>query len=73
MTEATIASQAYVTVAGVDVTDYVMELDYSVGIDDSIDEAKMLLKVDVQSAVTIVNNSEVIIKRGKTTGRILYL
>jgi len=73
MTEKTAACKTHVTIRGEEVTDFVTQWEYSTGIDDNIDTAKLLLVKSAQDAVTINNGDEVIIKRGKDTGQEYFI
>jgi hypothetical protein len=63
------ASFTYVTIAGVDVTDYITDWEYSAGIDNSIDEAHLQIDKSVFSILTFNNGDEIIIRRGPVTGQ----
>lgn len=73
MAEETYGTKSYITIAGVDVTQYVVSWNYSPAIEHGIDEIQILLTSNVQNVVSFVNNAEVIVKRGKTTGMETYV
>lgn len=60
-------SYTYVSIGGVDVSSYVMSWSLPETISQIIDELNLLLVKTVLDVVTLVNETEVIVKRGKTT------
>lgn len=63
------ALKTYVTINGIDVSNYVMSWSFSSGFDENIDEAQLLLVKTIENLIAFTNGLEVIIKRGPTTGQ----
>ena len=66
---AIVGSKTYVTINGVDVSDYVLSWKATESLDMIVDIAELLLSGDVVNILSISNEQVVIIKRGKSTGQ----
>lgn len=64
-----VGSKTYVTINGVNVTNHVLGWSAPEVLYQSVEEVNINLSKTVSSLITIVNEQEVVIKRGKTTGQ----